>query len=206
MTQARIYLAGPMVFYEDPEAVFNEMKDICARHGLEGIAPLDNQIGVEGEEPGKALNVKIARADFEAMHNVEGGIFCLDPLRRSPEMDVGTAVEIGYMKALGLPMAGWSSDPRNYHDKVSDYFETLFGRSLTSTAPNATGGTSGLTRDPDGMLVHSEGMLQNLMAHGGIELAGGQVHADQTWQIAFENAARSLAAQFENALHNSAVS
>ena len=195
MTMPRIYLAGPMVFYEDPEAVFDEMKTICARYRLDGVAPLDNQIDVEGDAPGKALNVKIAAADFEAMHNVEGGIFCLDPLRRSPEMDVGTAVEIGYMKALGLPMAGWTSDPRSYHAKVRDYFGQMFGQSLTQTAPNAVGGTSGLTRDPDGMLVHSEGMLQNLMAHGGIELAGGEVHADASWQTAFENAARSLAAQ-----------
>ena len=68
----------------------------------------------------------------------------------------GTAFEIGYMKALGKPLAGWTSDPRPYPQRVADFFRTTFNQPLADTAPGTIGGTSGTTRDPDGILVHSE--------------------------------------------------
>ncbi len=40
------------------------------------------------------------------MDTLDGGLFCLDPFRRSSEMDPRTAFEVGYMRALGKPMAG----------------------------------------------------------------------------------------------------
>ena len=46
-----VYLAGPMVFYPDPSSVFGRMKEICIHHGLQGVAPLDNQIALEGVPP-----------------------------------------------------------------------------------------------------------------------------------------------------------
>lgn len=192
----RVYLAGPMVFYPDPAAAFDTMKKICARHGLEGVAPVDNQIGLEGIPPGKALTLKIVQADFELMDGLDGGLFCLDPFRRSPEMDPGTAVEIGYMKAQGKPLAGWTTDARPYPDKVRNYFSAVFDAELTATAANDVGGTSGKSRDPDGMLVHSDDMVQNGMTEGGIELSGGTVCCDPDWKTAFENAVRVLAKQF----------
>lgn len=193
----KIYLAGPMVFYSDPVFVFEKMKEICARHGLEGVAPLDNQIGLEGIAPGKELILKIVQADFSLMDRLDGGIFCLDPFRRSPEMDPGTAVEIGYMKAQGKPMSGWTTDGRDYPEKVRDYFSSVFGQALSATPANDQGGTSGTCRDPDGILVHSDGMVQNGMTQGGIELSGGAVFYDSDWEKAFESAARKLKKQFE---------
>ena len=81
----RIYLAGPMVFYPDPETTFRRMKAICRLHGLIGISPLDNQIGLEGKPPGRALLEKIVKADIELMDTLDGGLFCLDGFRRSPK-------------------------------------------------------------------------------------------------------------------------
>lgn len=195
----RIYLAGPMVFYPDPAAVFGAMKEICARHGLEGVAPVDNQAGLGEIPPGKTLTLKIVQADFELMDHLDGGIFCLDPFRRGPEMDPGTTVEIGYMKAQGKPLAGWTTDGRAYPEKVRDYFSNVFDAELTATKANDAGGTSGMSRDPDGMLVHSDGMVQNGMTEGGIELSGGVVCCGPDWQIAFENAVRILAERFRRA-------
>ena len=192
----RIYLAGPMVFYPDPLSVFDEMKTICAKYGLEGVAPIDNQMGLEGLIPGRALNLKIVQADFDLMETLDGGIFCLDPWRRSPEMDNGTALEAGYMKALKKPMAGWTADSRPYPEKVSDYFTNVFGKPLTSTGANSTGATSGDLRDPDGMLVHSYEMVQHGMVQGAIELSGGTVYCDPDWKIAFEKAVQTLAQHF----------
>jgi nucleoside 2-deoxyribosyltransferase len=191
MTEARIYLAGPMVFYPDPEATFRRMKRICQRHGLTGISPLDNQMGLEGMPPDRALLEKIVQADIDLMERLDGGLFCLDAFRRSSEMDPGTAFEVGYMRALNKPMAGWTSDPRDYPTKVRAYFETTFGQNLITTEPGTKGGTSGTTRDPDEILVHSQGCVQNAMIHIGI----GHVFGHPDWETAFGQAAAHLASR-----------
>jgi nucleoside 2-deoxyribosyltransferase len=190
MSGPRVYLAGPMVFYLDPEASFCRMKEICRRHGLTGVSPLDNQMGLEGAAPDRVLLEKIVQADIELMETVDGGLFCLDPFRRSPEMDPGTAFEVGYMRALKKPMAGWTSDPRDYPAKVRAHFETSFGLTLVATDPGAKGGMSGTSRDPDGILVHSQACLQNAM----IDIGIGQVFSHPDWQTAFGQAAAALAA------------
>jgi len=182
-----------MVFEPDPEAFFAPMKAICARHGLEGVSPLDNQVELAGHAPGKPLALAIVAADIALMHSLDGGIFCLDGFRRSPEMDPGTAFEIGYMHALGKPLAGWTRDPLLYPDRVAAFFAAVFRLTLTQTPPNAAGATSGALRDPDGILVHSEGCYQNAMAEMGIERSGGVVAADPDWAVAFEQAIAQLA-------------
>ena len=182
-----------MVFLPDPEAVFVGMKAICRRHGLEGVSPLDNQMGLEGLPPDAALLEKIVRADIALMDALDGGLFCLDPFRRSAEMDAGTAFEVGYMRALGKPIAGWTCDPRDYPAKVGDYFRQAHGLPLAAAEPGGKGGTSGTLRDPDGVLVHSQGCLQNAMIDYGIRTAGGQVFSDADWETAFAQAAAHLA-------------
>ena len=191
----RIYLAGPMVFYPDPETTFCRMKAICRLHGLLGVSPLDNQIGLEGKSPDRALLEQIVRADMELMDTLDGGLFCLDGFRRSPEMDPGTAFEIGYMRALKKPLAGWTSDPRDYPAKVRDHFQDTFGLKLVTAEPGAKGGTSGTMRDPDGILAHSQGCLQNAMIDIGIATAGGSVFGHADWETAFGQAAAALAAR-----------
>ena len=183
-----IYLAGPMVFHPDPDALFERMKTICASHGLQGVAPLDNQQDLAGLAPGHALAERIVRADIALMRRLDGGIFCLDAVRRGPEMDAGTAFEVGFMAALGRPLAGWTSDGAEYPDKVA----ARFAGQLTPAERNRSGGMSGAWRDPDGMLVHSQGCVQNAMVQIGIEMSGGAVFADADWEVAFEQAARRL--------------
>jgi nucleoside 2-deoxyribosyltransferase len=190
VTAPRIYLAGPMVFYPDPDATFQRMKQICQHHGLIGVSPLDNQIGLEGAAPDRTLLQRIVKADLALMDTLDGGLFCLDPFRRAPDMDPGTAFEVGYMRALKKPMAGWTHDPRDYPAKVRAYFATVFKLDLTATAPGTTGGTSGTTRDPDGILAHSQGCLQNAM----IDIGLGEVFADPDWEAAFDRATAHLAA------------
>jgi nucleoside 2-deoxyribosyltransferase len=135
---------------------------------------------------------RIAKADVELMDRLDGGLFCLDGFRRSPEMDPGTAFEIGYMRALGKPIAGWTSDPRDYPAKVRDYFEKTFELRLLAAEPGAKGGSSGTMRDPDGILVHSRACLQNVMIDISIASAGGQVFADADWETAFAQAAAHM--------------
>ncbi|MDB5403324.1 MAG: putative nucleoside 2-deoxyribosyltransferase [Rhodopila sp.] len=191
----RVYLAGPMVFDADPTMIFDQMKALCLAQGLVGVAPLDNQIGLEGIAPGNDLLRQIVRADIALMDTLEAAVFCLDGFRRGPEMDAGTAFEIGYMKALGKPIAGWTRDVRPYPQRVAAFFRSAFNEELVQSAAGLVGGTSGLLRDPDGVLVHSDGCIQNAMVHVGIELAGGIVAADKDWERAFSLAVASVREQ-----------
>jgi nucleoside 2-deoxyribosyltransferase len=193
LTRPTVYLAGPMVFDPAPEPIFQTMKAICAEFGVQGLSPLDNQLGLEGIPPGKSLATAIVRADIALMQRLDAAIFCMDGFRRGPEMDPGTAFEIGYMCALGKPLAGWTRDPRPYPDRVEAFFRDCFGLALAGAGPAHRGGTSGARRDPDGILVHSEGCMQNAMTEVGIELTGGVVIAGSDWTEAFTAAVAHLA-------------
>jgi nucleoside 2-deoxyribosyltransferase len=189
----KVYIAGPMVFHPDAGRIFREMKHILRDCGLTGCAPLDNQLGLETAAPGRELARAIYRADEGLMRDVAGAIFNLDPFRRGTEMDPGTAFEVGYCKALGLPLAGWTIDARPYPTKVRDFMRDAYRLELSETAPNSAGATSGALRDADGILVHSEGLYQNLMIEMAIEAAGGKVFASPDWKTAFADAVRCLA-------------
>jgi nucleoside 2-deoxyribosyltransferase len=189
-----------MVFYPNPETSFRAMKKICRDHGLEGVAPIDNQIELRGRKPGKALIHDIVKADIALMERLDGGLFCMDGFRRAPDMDPGTAFEIGYMSARGKPMCGWTADGRSYPAKVEAYFKRVFAEPLHVTTANPKGGTSGAKRDPDDILVHSQGCVQNGMMHIGIELGGGRIFAHVDWRVAFDLAAAHLAKMFDGAV------
>jgi len=187
-----VYLAGPTVFLPNAAEVFEAMKAILAQYDLEGAAPIDNQIELEELEPGARLAEAIYLADEQLMREADAAIFNIDPFRRGTEMDAGTAFEVGFCKAFDLPMTGWTTDGRPYPDKVRDYMKTVFGEDLTMAGKNEKGGTSGSLRDPDGILVHSEGLFQNLMIEMAIEKSGGRAYADKNWRKAFDLAAKHL--------------
>jgi len=44
----KIYLAGPDVFLPDALEVGKRKREICARHGLRGLFPLDNTGDLQG--------------------------------------------------------------------------------------------------------------------------------------------------------------
>lgn len=188
-----VYLAGPMVFLPDPLPMFARMKQICHTFGITGLAPLDNQLGLESDTPTENLIERIVNADIELMDRADAGIFCLEGFRRSTEMDAGTAFELGYMRACKKPLVGWTTDLRDYPSKVADFFKTVFQLDLVRTHANSIGGTSGTMRDPDGMLVHSMGCYQNAMIDVGIRGTGGKIAADPDWEVAFTAAAAHLA-------------
>lgn len=51
---------------------------------------------------------------------------------------------------------------------------------------------SGSQEDPDGMLVHSEGLFQNGMVDGFIGFSGGEISVDPDFYEAFRKAAKRL--------------
>jgi nucleoside 2-deoxyribosyltransferase len=189
----RVYLAGDIVFRPDALAIFDRMRAICSAHGILGVAPLDGQAALTGLPPGEATIMAIVAADRDLMDTCNGGIFCLDPFRRAADMDPGTAVEIGFLFARGKPLSGFTVDGRFYPEKVAAYFARAWNAGLRDRAPLAVGGSSGDREDPDGILVHSEGMVQNGMTEGFIRLSGGRVFSDPDFFTAFAMAAADLA-------------
>ncbi|MBS1102012.1 nucleoside 2-deoxyribosyltransferase [Gluconobacter sp. Dm-62] len=186
-----VYLAGDLVFRPEALALFAQLKSICAEYGLDGVAPFDGQAEARLLPPGRETILAFVRADRDLMDRCVAGLFCIDPFRRSPEMDPGTAVEIGYMMGLGKPMEAYTVDGRLYSEKVETYWRDVWSENLRerreSDAPS-----SGCMEDPDGMLVHSEGLLQNGMVEGFIGMSGGSVAIDRNFFHAFRKAAKRL--------------
>ncbi|AXY23736.1 Nucleoside 2-deoxyribosyltransferase [Komagataeibacter saccharivorans] len=185
----RIYLAGDTVFRPDAQDLFRAMKAICADAGLEGVCPFDGQADIDALAPGAQTSLLIARLDRDLMDGCDAGVFCLDPFRRSADMDPGTAVEIGYMAAQGKKLAGYTVDGRSYPQKVAAYRAAAWGDTLRTR--NGRGGSGGM-EDADGLIVHSEGMVQNAMTEGFIRLSGGNVAVDPDLLTAFGKAIENL--------------
>lgn len=192
----RIYLAGDIVFRPDANTIFERLRTLCHAAGCEGVAPFDGQEDLRNLPPGEETTLAIVRADRTLMDSCDGGVFCLDPFRRAPDMDPGTAVEIGYMAAQGKPLVGYTIDGRSYPNKVASYFRDVWKEELRErTEVPCEGASSSIIEDPDGFLAHSEGFVQNGMTEGFIRLSGGIVYADPNFYHAFEKAVVDLAAR-----------
>ena len=61
----KIYLAGPDVFLPDAVDIGRRKADICARHGLTGLYPLDNVVDLSAGDASLTIfkgNQEIGRA------------------------------------------------------------------------------------------------------------------------------------------------
>lgn len=186
-----VYLAGDLVFRPEALSIFERLKAICADYGLEGVAPFDGQAEARLMPPGRETILAFVRADRALMDQCDAGLFCVDPFRRAADMDPGTAVEIGYMHGLGKPMEGYTIDGRLYPEKVEAYWGKSWKQTLRPRVEDGAP-ASGSQEDPDGMLVHSEGLFQNGMVDGFIGFSGGEISVDPDFYEAFRKAAKRL--------------
>jgi nucleoside 2-deoxyribosyltransferase len=159
----RIYLAGPDVFLPDPMAMAEAKKRICAAHGFAGVFPLDKELDLSGLEPLQA-GQRIYRANEELMRGCDLIIANMTPFR-GPGMDAGTAFEMGFMRALGKPVLGYTNDGRLFAERT---------RAFLGIARGAGGHPHG-DADPDGMLIEDFAMVDNLMMHGAVVASGGEI-------------------------------
>src|SRR5690348_11066884 len=109
----KIYLAGPDVFLPDAVEIGRRKVEICARHGLTGLYPLDNAIAREAPDASR----QIFRANETVMNEADAIIANLTPFR-SAGADPGTAYELGVMAAQRKLCLGYSNDPAIYADRV----------------------------------------------------------------------------------------
>ncbi len=149
----KIYLAGPDVFLPDAVEIGRRKAEICARHGMIGLYPLDNAIDLSARDA--SLNIFGGNA---AMMIEAGAIIAnLTPFR-GPGADAGTVYELGYMAARGKLCLGYCNDPTPYADRV---------RKFTTVEQQ-----DGRLVDVDGLTVEDFGLSDNLMMIHALDLHG----------------------------------
>jgi nucleoside 2-deoxyribosyltransferase len=137
-----IYLAGPDVFLPDAAAIGRAKKEICRRHGFDARFPTDDPAGPLTAEG-------IFDACVAMMRSCDLAVANLTPFR-GISMDVGTAVEIGFMLASGRPVYGYTNVVAHYGHRAR-----------------------GALADLGGELVEDFDLADNLMCEGAIARSGG---------------------------------
>lgn len=103
----RIYLAGPEVFLPNALVIGRRKAELCAAAGFVGLFPLDQSLDLAGlDRAGQARRISLANENL--MRSCDLLIANMTPFR-GVSMDSGTAFEIGFMRALGRPVLGYSN-------------------------------------------------------------------------------------------------
>jgi nucleoside 2-deoxyribosyltransferase len=155
----KVYLAGPDVFLPDARAIGLNKKEICARFGLVGLFPLDDEKNETQGEGGAALSMRIFRSCTALMDSADAVIAHLTPFR-GPSADAGTVFELGYMAARGKICAGYSNKRDSYADRIER---------VPGVAPDSVG-LVGL--DCEGHVIEDFGLSDNLMIAHALEAFG----------------------------------
>jgi len=189
----KIYLAGPDVFLPDAVEIGRRKAELCGRHGLAGLYPLDNAVDVAARD----ASLRIFRGNENMMIEADAIIANLTPFR-GPGADAGTVYELGYMAGRGKLCLGYSNDPSSYATRVREFTEVI--------------ARDGRLTDAQGLTVEDFGLTDNLMMIHALDLHGcalvtpRQAPADIWHDLgAFETCVRMAAGRLAPA-HRSASS
>lgn len=150
----KIYLAGPDVFLPDAFAIGQCKQDICRRHGVTGLYPLDNAVDLSACD----ASLQIFKG-LEAMMDAADAIIAnLTPFR-GPGADPGTVYELGYMAGRGKLCLAYCNDPAPYSERVARF-------TTVTKAPDKR------LIDRDGLTVEDFGRPDNLMMIHALDLHG----------------------------------
>jgi nucleoside 2-deoxyribosyltransferase len=149
----KIYLAGPDVFLPDAVEIGRRKVELCARHGLTGLYPLDNAVDLAARD----ASLRIFRGNEAMMIAADAIIANLTPFR-GPGADAGTVYELGYMAGRGKLCLGYCNDPLPYADRV---------RKFTDVSSH-----DGRLVDALGLTVEDFGLTDNLMMIHALDLHG----------------------------------
>ncbi len=149
----RAYLAGPDVFLPDAAAQAQRKLAICARHGIEGLSPLNEDVtSLHGMGDEEAWTT-IYRKDIAMMEASDLVIANLTPFR-GVSADSGTLIEVGWFLGRGLPVFGYSNSAVPFTERTRAHLAAL---------PDAMPGLS----------VEGFGLPDNLMIPGAVLQGGG---------------------------------
>jgi nucleoside 2-deoxyribosyltransferase len=148
----RAYLAGPDVFLPNAAEHAARKVAISARHGIEGLPPLNEDLSALARLPPDQAWRAIFAKDLEMMRSADLVIANLTPFR-GPSADPGTLVELGWFLGRNKPIFAYSN----------------------AATPFAERSRAHLAAIPDplpGLAVEGFGLPDNLMIPGAV-LAGG---------------------------------
>lgn len=164
MSRKRIYLAGPDVFLRDALEQSARKRALCVRYGYEGVFPFDAVLDFTGLTP-REKAMRIYHSDVALMDSCDICVAQMTPFR-GPSMDVGTAYEMGYMRAQGKLVLG-------YTNAVGDVAERSAAQ--CGGADKLRRRESGAMEDPEGLMIEGMGMVDNLMLDGGVITSGFEI-------------------------------
>ena len=141
----RIYLAGPEVFMPNAKEIGAAKAALCAAAGCVGAFPLDASLDLTGLTPLEQARL-ISLSNEDLMRGCDALIANLTPFR-GVSMDSGTAFEVGFMRALGRPVFGYTNITGSYRQRA-DAFRLL---------PDWRDG------DSEEFMVEDFGLAENLM-------------------------------------------
>jgi nucleoside 2-deoxyribosyltransferase len=150
-----VYLAGPDVFDPDFARIFRDRTNRCRRRKLTAVLPFDHKL--------KTADA-IYRHNLRSIESCGGVIANITPFR-GPHCDVGTAFEIGYAVAIGIPVWAFSEDRRSLPERVA--------------------GSAAARTDDRGWAIERFGLRENLMV--------AQALRDREVYPNFESAAKAAA-------------
>ena len=142
------------MFLPDALDIGQRKRDICERHGLTGVYPLDNAVDLSARD----ASLQIFRG-LEAMMDAADAIIAnLTPFR-GPGADPGTVYELGYMAGRGKLCLAYCNDPAPYAERVARLTKVM------RTSDNRL-------IDGDGLTVEDFGLPDNLMMIHALDLHG----------------------------------
>jgi nucleoside 2-deoxyribosyltransferase len=173
MSDPRIYLAGPDIYHPQGLQLAEQKKLVCARYGLEGVAPSDFLVGLQfvGKPAGAA---QLHRERLKIIAGCDVLIADMTPFR-GPGMDAATAFEMGAMAGLGKPVVGYTHNAMPYAERIERLQAEL-------DAPVTRVGTKLVT--PDGVAIEDFGVADAVIVAGAALAHGAPIAGD------FESAVR----------------
>jgi nucleoside 2-deoxyribosyltransferase len=150
----KIYLAGPDVFLPDAVAIGQRKREICLRHGVTGLYPLDNIVDLAAPD----ASLQIFRGNEAMMDTADAIIANLTPFR-GPGADPGTVYELGYMAGRGKFCLAYCNDPEIYAERAARF------TTVTRVSDKRL-------IDRDGLTVEDFGLPDNLMMIHALDLHG----------------------------------
>lgn len=151
--EIKAYLAGPDVFLPQAREHARRKVEICARHGIRGSPPLNEDVESLRAMPDEEAWRTIFRKDMAMMEACDIVIANLTPFR-GPSADAGTLIEVGWFLGRGRPVFGYSNIARPFAER---------SRLQVEAVPDPLPGLS----------VEGFGLPDNLMIPGAVLEGGG---------------------------------
>ncbi len=167
----RIYLAGPEVFMPNATDIAARKCALASEHGFIGAFPVDTDLP-DASLTKHAQAQRISAANEKLMRSCAALIANLTPFR-GVSVDAGTAFEVGFMQALGRPVAGYTTTPHPYVDRCRTFRQTNQRYDFDGDRPDYA--------------IEDFGGAENLMITGAIESHGLRISITPATEACFDD-------------------